>query len=281
MTAAGLGLGLSDKLFATEHHPAFARWWEETAKRRYLRLVPGEEWVALYSDPVVDELVAGGPAGAAATAFYAAPQDPEAAERLYDYAARAFAWNDPARPVKDYRDPRVHGWGLRLARELGDDAAVGRLRAFVDERYQPTWGPLPGEFSFGFGLDEPHPRGQLNAVAMVGEVGPDRAWTDLFARPNLAKFAQPTLVGVDYPAVVVERAWYEPRDEELTLRLRPGGPAEEGRPTRFDVTALPDPARVRVLLDGADHPDWRVSGPDRITVEGTNRPADYAVRLRP
>ena len=49
----------------------------------------------------------------------------------------------------------------------------------------------------------------MNATLMVGEAGGDGAWWRLFNEPNLRKFEQPTVVGVDYPKVGISEAAYD------------------------------------------------------------------------
>src|SRR2546430_1172924 len=79
----------------------------------------------------------------------------------------------------------------------------------VDEHVLPTWVRDAGEFTFGFGLGEEHPRGQWNARAMAGWVCTTGAWSDVFNRPNLAKFEQPTVVDVDFPRVAMSAARWD------------------------------------------------------------------------
>jgi len=113
----------------------------------------------------------------------------------------------------------VPALGLVLAHEFGDQDVEMRLRENVEVRFEPGWDRSTGEFTWGFGLGEPVPRGQLNAVIMMAEVGDHGAWSRLFNRPNLAKFQEPAVSGVDFPALGISQAgstqgndaWRSPR----------------------------------------------------------------------
>src|SRR5207247_4011961 len=85
-----------------------------------------------------------------------------------------------------------------------------------------------GEFSWGFGLGEPVPRGQLNGVIMMARVGDHGAWARLFNAPNLTKFEEPTVVWVDYPAVGISQAWVDLRERRLAVATYVPDPARRG-----------------------------------------------------
>ncbi len=46
-----------------------------------------------------------------------------------------------------------------------------RLAAAIEASYEPSWDMTRGEFTWGLGLDEPHPRGQFNAFLAAAEAG--------------------------------------------------------------------------------------------------------------
>jgi hypothetical protein len=199
-------------------------------------------------------------------AFYLAPQRPADAHRLFEWAADAYRWTGSGE-VRTLRDPRVAALGLVLAKEFDERAAYTRLSEYVERAYEPQWDHAGGEFTWGFGLGEAVPRGQLNAVIMTAEVGGHGAWARIFERPNLAKFAEPTVCGVEYPALGIVQAWYDAQRSHLTVTTCAGDPARLGEPTSFRVRQVPDLARLRVRRDGQVYDRWRPTGPDEITVD--------------
>ena len=96
-------------------------------------------------------------------------------------------------------NPRFTLWGLILAREFGDTAIYDKLEAHCEAHHEPTWDTAAGEFTWGFGLNEPHPRGQFNATRMMAEALSEGSWRRLFNAPNLGKLDEPTVYGVDFP----------------------------------------------------------------------------------
>jgi hypothetical protein len=184
--------------------------------------------------------------------------------------------------VRGLRDPRVAALGLVLAKELGETTAYARLSEYAERAYEPQWDHARGEFTWGFGLGEAVPRGQLNGVIMTAEVGAQGAWSQIFNRPNLAKFAEPTVCGVEYPALDIAQAWYDAERSRLTVTTCAGVPARRGEPTSFRVRQLPDRARVRVTCNGQGYDRWRPTGPDEITVEAdlTERTFVFAAARR-
>ena len=60
-----------------------------------------------------------------------------------------------------------------------------------------------GEFTWGLGLNEPHPRGQFNAFLAAAEAAGPGAWEALSAAPL---DPCPQIVGVDFPTMAFDRA---------------------------------------------------------------------------
>jgi hypothetical protein len=196
------------------------------------------------------------------------PQRPEVARRLFRWACAEFGWDDPSRPVFDVPgDPRLCCTGLALAVELGEEHVGARLRAHAEERYEPTWDRSRGEFAYRFGLREPHPRGQWNGVIMMAELGGPGAWSRIFAAADTRRFAEPTVVGVDYPTMGVSQAFYDSARRSLTVATCLADPGCAGRGTSFAVEGLVAPRGCDVERDGEPWPRWRVGGAGRITVD--------------
>ena len=160
----------------------------------------------------------------------------------------------PERAIPVLPDKRFNALAYALATEFGDEVARTRLAAFAESTLEPRWDG--GEFTWGFGLNEIHPRGQMNATLMVGEAGGEGAWSRIFNEPNLRKFDQPTVVGVDYPAVGISEAWYDEAARTLTVTTDVGDASRLGQPTAFRITNVRDPQRVSVVRDGGDFSNW-------------------------
>jgi len=141
----------------------------------------------LYYDPVVNEH-ASSPMGLIAPVWYLAPQRPDVARAAWELAVAITDLDGDSDPA-GLDDP---GFASLLALQTGefDDGPVrDRLWQVFDEVHEPTWDHARGEFTFGFRLDEPHPRGQLNARAMAGWVCTPGAWSRIFSGPDDDRFA--------------------------------------------------------------------------------------------
>ena len=93
---------------------------------------------------------------------------------------------------------------LGVALERGVDIA-SRLATAADATYEPTWDTDRGEFTWGFGLREEHPRGQFNAIMAAAEAMSPGAWTALTTSAPSAT-SPGEVVGVDFPTVALRRA---------------------------------------------------------------------------
>jgi hypothetical protein len=192
------------------------------------------------------------------TAFYAAPQEPDDAFSLFDAGVRAIGLDrEPALPL---RPSRAIGSSLVLAREWAIDDLDERLSTAIDASYEPTWDRTLGEFTWGLGLGEPHPRGQLNAFLAAGEAAGPGAWTRLSAAPLESC---PQVVGVDVTEMVLSRAEWV--DGNLRLGLAP---------------TVEDPARsCRFRLVGAEPRNWDVHGLDGVRLDLTTSGLDISVPM--
>ena len=104
----------------------------------------------------------------------------------------------PAKLVR-FAIPASFHWGL-CSRRSSATAPSRRGCANTSRRRSNRTGTArPASSRWGFGLGEPVPRGQLNGVIMMAEVGEPGAWSRVFNGPNVTKFEDPTVVGVDYP----------------------------------------------------------------------------------
>ena len=167
--------------------------------------------------------------------------------------------------------PRPARWLLLLAGEFAAPEVKARLWNAADVQADPDWNTQRGEFTLGFGLDEPHPRGQLNARAMAGWVCRPGAWSAIFNEPNLDKFDEPTASDVDFPRIALSEARWD--GTALHLAAHPQNDAVRDTTTEVTVTGLPS--------DGA----WRVGDQPVDVIDGSTVVAlvadDKPVQLRP
>ena len=139
-------------------------------------------------------------------------------------------------PIAGLDDPMNAVALLQLAGEFADDSVRERIWDAAEEFLEPTWDRESGEFTLGFGLGEPHPRGQLNARAMAARACTAGAWARIFNDPNLSKFDEPTVVGVDFPTVALREARWDPDRGELHVRAVALKESRDRELTRFRVT---------------------------------------------
>lgn len=194
----------------------------------------------LYYDPVVDEHVSS-PMGLMAPVWYLAPQRPDVARSAWELAVELTGLGSDKPPTGDQpgllADP---GFASLLALQTGefDDGPVrDRLWEVIDGIHEPTSDSDVGEFTYGFGLGEPHPRGQLNARVMAGWVCTPGAWSRIFNAEPGRRFTDPTVEGVDFPDVALSEARWE--SSILHLAAQPRNASIAGRRSAMQATALP------------------------------------------
>ena len=259
MTFAGLGLRLHDITYGTDMHQAFGRWWEY-ARAHYIPIRDGRmtDPMTMYYDPIIDchhKTEAQGPA----KLFLVPGLLPQCAEEtriVFESAVEDLNWTIADGPDEATGHPGLVAIGKFFAREQGDGALQATLTAYAETHHQPTWDEESGEFTWGFGLDEPHPRGQFNCTAAMAEATTEGAWWRLFNQPNLRKFVDPTVYGVEFPIVCLSQATYDAERRLLVVATDAGVPAQRGKPTSFRVTNI-DPGSCIVVADGQATDDWR------------------------
>jgi hypothetical protein len=203
------------------------------------------DMTTFYYDPVLDVHHRLPVSLAMTTSYYSAPQAPEDSKRLFEAACVSMGLTDtPSLPL---RPSRAYSSALILAREWGYTDIEARLVGAIEQSYEPSWDSSTGEFTWGMGLNEPHPRGQFNAFLAAAEAtGPDM-WTRLSEAPLEPC---PQIVGVDFPTMALSQAeWI---GDVLHLGLAPL--TEDGN------------SRTSFGLIGADPGDWTVDGVDGSAV---------------
>lgn len=125
-----------------------------------------------------------------------------------------------------------------------------RLAEAIEGSYEPTWDRELGEFTWGMGLDDEHPRGQFNAFLAAAEAAGPGRWTALSEK---SLDPCPQVVDVDFPTLALSRAeWI---DGALHLRLAP---------RREDPSLW---TTFRIV--GAEPRLWYLTGPDGATMDVT------------
>ena len=172
-------------------------------------------------------------------AYYLAPQKPAEARALFTAGLAQAGMADLTAPMS-LPGPQRTPMMIHLAREWGIDALVDALQQGAEEHYEPTWDHERGEFTWGFALDEEHPRGQFNAAMAAAEVMTEGAWWRLFNLRPGNRFGQPTVSGIDFPDLTMTQAWWDAEGDRLVLATAPRNAAVVGQPTRFRISNLGD-----------------------------------------
>jgi hypothetical protein len=212
----------------------------------------------LYYDPTVDVHHRLPVAAALTTSFYAAPQEPDDAMRLFEAGYTSIGFDAELHlPLKPNR---AVGSSLVLAKEWGLTDLADRLTGAIDASYEPTWDTVRGEFTWAMGLGEPHPRGQFNAFLAAAEASGLGMWTRLSEAPL---DPCPQIVDVDFPTMAFTRAEWV--DGDLHLRLAP---------------LSEDPAkRTSFRIVGAEARSWDVQGIDGVRLDLSTKGLEVGVPL--
>ncbi|MEX0681969.1 MAG: hypothetical protein WD904_07025 [Dehalococcoidia bacterium] len=279
LSAAGLGLQLTDGVASTSHHWVFDQWTEDFLKKKYMAFTPDGRMqsMALYYDPEIDHLQAPNPIMGLAPCWYVIPQNRPLAEIMYQTAVSTLGWSNPNVPVLRPPDLRFVTMGLVLAQELGDAVTAARLRERVEEWCEPRFfGSDDGDFGFWFQLGEEYPRGQMSAFLMLGELVEEGSWWRLFNQPNLVKFQEPAVVGVDYPKMGLSRAVNDD-DGVLHLTTYTATAPHRGDTTSFRVENLHPAADITVRRDNAPYDCWRTTAHGVIEIDTEIEDHDFMV----
>jgi hypothetical protein len=202
-------------------------------------------------------------------AFYAKPQDPHFAELLYRGAINFLGWDNPSIPITNeyISDPRMFALGLTMSREFDDQVTYERLKKYAEENFEPQFfGINESKFGFWFNFGENWPRGQLSALAMCAEVCEPDAWENLFNNPNLTKFYSPSIQGIDFPSLYVEKAFHDDQKGKLYFSICDGDKTKTNRSTTVEVFNLPNSNSIDVLCDGRVFKDYKIIDNSKITI---------------
>ena len=281
LSAAGLGLMMYDKIFDNNFHSSYSNWLSFTKDKYYGFDKNGSlEWVTMYFDEINDHHHRTLPTHGLAVAFYAKPQDPQFAELLYRGAINFLGWDNPSIPITNQfmPDPRMFALGLTMSKEFDDQITHERLRKYAEENFEPQYfGLNDSQFGFWFNLGEKWPRGQLSALAMCAEVCEPEAWEGLFNKPNLTKFYSPSIQGVDFPSVFIEKAFHEDQRGKLHFSIADGDKTKTNEKTEIEVFNLPDANKVLVFCDGKEFNDYDIIDTTKISIKTDVRKHNFEI----
>tara|TARA_B100001121_G_scaffold309804_1_gene338032 strand:- start:452 stop:2113 length:1662 start_codon:yes stop_codon:yes gene_type:complete len=281
LSAAGLGLMMYDKIFDNNFHSSYSNWLSFTKDKYYGFNKNGSlEWVTMYFDEINDHHHRTVPTHGLAVSFYAKPQDPQFAELLYRGAINFLGWDNPSIPITNefMPDPRMFALGLTMSKEFDDQITHERLRKYAEENFEPQFfGTNDSQFGFWFNLGEKWPRGQLSALAMCAEVCEPEAWESLFNKPNLTKFYSPSIKGVDFPSVSIEKAFHDDRKGKLHFSISDGDKTKTNKKTNFEVFNLPDANEITVLCDGMKFNEYKILDNSRISINTQVRKHSFEI----
>ena len=275
LSAAGLGLQLSDNTLGTQRHWVFDRWTEEFLTKKCMgydsrgRL----KWVGLYYDPLIDFVQGQSALSGLFPAFYVLPQDRALAERMYRKAIAAIGWDKAWLPMMaPASQPRAVTIAYLLAREFGDETTMRRTRKalakFSNGRFFDAGGGNDlDDFGYFFRFEDAFPRGQESALLMLADIMDGGEWFDAFKPRDRLRFTAPTVEGVDFPNVGVSVAYNDERSSVLNVCTYAATKSRRGEPTRFRITQLPNPGTASVRRDGEAYGAWRVVGANEIEID--------------
>ncbi len=281
LSAAGLGLMMYDKIFDNNFHSSYSNWLSFTKDKYYGFNKNGSlEWVTMYFDEINDHHHRTVPTHGLAVSFYAKPQDPQFAELLYRGAINFLGWDNPSIPITNefMPDPRMFALGLTMSKEFDDQITHERLRKYAEENFEPQFfGINDSQFGFWFNLGEKWPRGQLSALAMCAEVCEPEAWESLFNKPNLTKFYSPSIEGVDFPSVSIDKAFHDDRKGKLHFCISDGDKTKTNKKTNIEVFNLPDANEITVLCDGMKFNEYKILDNSRISINTLVRKHSFEI----
>ncbi len=137
--------------------------------------------------------------------WYFAPQKNEIAEIGWETLGQFYGVLNEGN-ITGLDDPVKATMLLHLAGEFCDHNTKKRLWDAAEEFIEPIWDRSSGELTLGLRLNERFPRGQWNARIMAGWVCQKGDWSRIFNEPNLNKFSEPTIEGVDFPDFALSEA---------------------------------------------------------------------------
>jgi hypothetical protein len=302
VTVGGLAAHLHDTMFGTSYRAGYDRWlaWAKDNITGGNSEPDGPfSWCAPYFDRDIPYCMSEPHQQMGAffvgPAMQLLPNEPQYATRIYEGMVTNFGRQDDdglyiiwppalmenaqhyAGNAKGEVIDRIGTSGaLTYAKEIGDVERAEALESWMAANGGATYDN--GEFYFTYGMEESWPRGIPNAWATLGYIGGAGSLRRMYNEPDLAKFDQPTLTGVDYPGVNVSQAIYDAAKDALVVSVAPGT-ARAGSTTTFKVTNFAyNDSKHQILMDGKPFDDWSDAGPGEILVRTTVAEHTFVIR---
>ena len=102
---------------------------------------------------------------------------------------------------------------------------------------------------------------------MLAEIGTEGSWWRIFNQPNLGKFEEPEVTGVDYPTLGVSQAWNDLEHGMLKVETYAATQSRRGDATSFRVERIPDLEEAFIRLDGEPFFQWRRNDDGSIDID--------------
>lgn len=163
------------------------------------------------------------------------------------------------------------GFVLLAAQEMGDHKTARGLLDFADKNLNPVRrdGCLHYERSDDFGSAHYATRLTTNGMIPWARVNPPDGLRQMYNAPwSEDQVNGPEIVDIDYPRVLVSRAFYDEDDRSLTVALRRGSNPPDEASFRV-VHRRPGTGEIRVMVDGQPLPsssDAVRPGPEGLQV---------------
>ena len=213
--------------------------------------------------------------------FYMLPQAREFSLELYEAGIRDIGWNNRTQSlVQGFNDPRWLCMVLMLAREIGDATTEKRLKTLTEREWGPNFFHDEDRFAWTFGLKEEYPRSQLNSLLILSEIGQPGSWSDVYKKDISSRFNEPTVIGVDYPKIGINRAINNIKDRTLYVSTYAATKEYAKQSTRWKVTNLPTTDGITIHLNNDIFKNWGIINKNTIEINTVIETNHFRVSYR-
>jgi len=164
---------------------------------------------------------------------------------------------------------------------MGDVTTERRLKNLAEREFGPNFFNDEDRFAWRFGLDEQHPRSQLNGLLILSEIGQPGAWSNVYKGNNLDHFDQPTVIGVDFPKLGISRAINDSDSSKLYVSTYAATKSAANQKTSWKVCNLDHAQSVSVYLENNPYPDWTVIDSNTIEINTTIESKNFCIAYKP
>ena len=163
-----------------------------------------------------------------------------------------------------------------MAKEFDDKAVYAKIMAHAEDNYEPTWDTSLQRVHLEIRTRTNPIQGASTMAQMAtAEACTPGAMARIYDAPNLRKFLEPTVYGVDFPTVCLSQAYYDVDRRCLVISMDAGLPSAAGQPTSFRVNNV-EAQRCKVTVDGQPSQDWRIVN-DELEIITTVAPHTFVI----